>query len=226
MRNSSHLNCDGVVMLQPRLLALRGVGRSGTAHIMQRAGDRSETRPITNNIQDVFSPHGRVQRPVGMDEKGKRMALEPSTPLKSEAKSAPTANQRSANSVDGHVGARVRIRRLELGLSQERLADQLGITFQQVQKYERGSNRIGASRLHQISLVLDVPITYFFDGASEESVNTDRTASSLSSALTDPVTMRLLRAFSTIDDQQMRMKAVGIIEAIADTSGRSPAETA
>lgn len=145
------------------------------------------------------------------------MSLEPGTALKSEQKSSPV-NQRSANSVDGHVGARVRIRRLELGYSQERLAEQLGITFQQVQKYERGTNRIGASRLHQISLVLDVPITYFFDGATEDDVNTERSASPLSNALTDPATMRLLRAFSTISDPQMRLKAVAIIEAIAETS--------
>ena len=147
------------------------------------------------------------------------MALEPGSSVKPGGKASPLANQRSANSVAGHVGARVRIRRLELGLSQEKLAEQLGITFQQVQKYERGTNRIGASRLHQISLVLDVPITYFFDGATDESVDTNRTASSLSSALTDPVTMRLLRAFSTINDPQMRMRAVGIIEAISETSG-------
>ncbi len=127
-------------------------------------------------------------------------------------------NQRSANSVDGHVGSRVRLRRLELGLSQEKLADQLGITFQQVQKYERGTNRIGASRLHQIALVLQVPITYFFDGASDSPARTHADGSPLAQALSDPSTVRLVRAFASITDPLLKQKAIGIIEAIAETS--------
>src|SRR5689334_4362799 len=67
------------------------------------------------------------------------------------------------NPVDVHVGARVRQRRTLLGMSQEKLGDALGLTFQQVQKYERGANRIGASRLHHVSQVLDVPVGYFFE---------------------------------------------------------------
>ncbi len=74
---------------------------------------------------------------------------------------------RAANPVDVHVGTRVRLRRQVLKMSQEKLGDQLGVTFQQVQKYERGSNRVGASRLWKISQVLDVPINFFFDGLSE-----------------------------------------------------------
>ena len=73
---------------------------------------------------------------------------------------------RSANPVDVHVGTRVRLRRQVLKMSQEKLGDQLGVTFQQVQKYERGSNRIGASRLWKIADVLEVPINFFFDGLS------------------------------------------------------------
>ncbi len=65
--------------------------------------------------------------------------------------------------VDVHVGSRVRMRRTLLGMSQEKLGDALGLTFQQVQKYERGANRIGASRLHEISRILDVPVSYFFE---------------------------------------------------------------
>lgn len=137
-----------------------------------------------------------------------------------EQRFQPVPNQRSANSVDSHVGSRVRLRRLELGLSQEKLADQLGITFQQVQKYERGTNRIGASRLHQIALVLQSPITYFFEGASETALpRTD--GSPLSQVLADPATVRLVRAFASITDPQLKQKAVGIIEAIADTAGPS-----
>src|SRR3954465_15272797 len=67
------------------------------------------------------------------------------------------------NPIDVRVGARLRLRRNMLGLSQEKLGEAIGLTFQQVQKYERGANRIGASRLHQLSRVLDVPVTFFFD---------------------------------------------------------------
>ena len=67
------------------------------------------------------------------------------------------------NPIDIHVGSRVRLRRNMLGLSQERLGEAIGLTFQQVQKYERGANRIGASRLHDLSRVLDVPVSFFFD---------------------------------------------------------------
>jgi transcriptional regulator with XRE-family HTH domain len=67
------------------------------------------------------------------------------------------------NPIDVHVGSRVRLRRTMLGLSQEKLGEAIGLTFQQVQKYERGANRIGASRLHDLSRVLDVPVSFFFD---------------------------------------------------------------
>lgn len=75
---------------------------------------------------------------------------------------------RSANPVDVHVGARVRLRRQVLKMSQEKLGDQLGVTFQQVQKYERGTNRVGASRLWRLSQVLDVPVSYFFEGMTDQ----------------------------------------------------------
>src|SRR5579862_3410669 len=67
------------------------------------------------------------------------------------------------NPVDVHVGSRVRLRRTLLGMSQEKLGDAIGLTFQQVQKYERGANRIGASRLYDLARVLDVPVSYFFE---------------------------------------------------------------
>src|SRR5471032_288819 len=67
------------------------------------------------------------------------------------------------NPTDVHVGARVRLRRTLLGMSQEKLGDAIGLTFQQVQKYERGANRVGASRLYDLSRVLDVPVSFFFD---------------------------------------------------------------
>jgi transcriptional regulator with XRE-family HTH domain len=67
------------------------------------------------------------------------------------------------NPIDVHVGSRIRLRRNMLGLSQEKLGEAIGLTFQQVQKYERGANRVGASRLHELSRVLDVPVSFFFD---------------------------------------------------------------
>src|ERR1700676_3792628 len=73
--------------------------------------------------------------------------------------------KKAPNPIDKHVGSRVRMRRMMLGMSQEKLGDALGLTFQQVQKYEKGSNRIGASRLQQISLILQVPISFSFEGA-------------------------------------------------------------
>ena len=69
------------------------------------------------------------------------------------------------NPVDRHVGSRVRMRRIMLGMSQEKLGEGLGLTFQQIQKYEKGTNRIGASRLHQISEILQVPVSFLFEGS-------------------------------------------------------------
>jgi transcriptional regulator with XRE-family HTH domain len=73
--------------------------------------------------------------------------------------------KKAPNPIDRHVGSRVRMRRMMLNMSQEKLGDALGLTFQQVQKYEKGTNRIGASRLQQISLILQVPVSFFFEGA-------------------------------------------------------------
>src|SRR5215210_5160578 len=75
--------------------------------------------------------------------------------------------KKAPNPTDKHVGSRVRMRRMMLSMSQEKLGDALGLTFQQVQKYEKGTNRIGASRLQHISRILQVPVSFFFDGAPE-----------------------------------------------------------
>src|SRR6185295_18520764 len=75
------------------------------------------------------------------------------------------ANKKQPNPIDIHVGSRVRLRRMMLGMSQERLGEHLGITFQQIQKYEKGTNRIGASRLQHIARVLTVPVSFFFEDA-------------------------------------------------------------
>src|SRR5437764_13078512 len=94
---------------------------------------------------------GVVVRIMANDSRGENMMM-------MMAKKAP-------NPVDKHVGSRVRLRRMMLSMSQEKLGDALGLTFQQVQKYEKGANRIGASRLQQISHILQVPVAFFFEGA-------------------------------------------------------------
>src|SRR6201986_712541 len=90
-----------------------------------------------------------------------------SSPQVNNAAAAPTGPiaKKVTNPIDRHVGSRVRMSRMMLGMSQEKLGDALGLTFQQVQKYEKGANRIGASRLQQISQILQVPVSFFFDGA-------------------------------------------------------------
>src|SRR3954465_8799423 len=84
---------------------------------------------------------------------------------KAEARSSSLSN--AANPVDAHVGSRVRQRRTLLGMSQEKLGQAVSLTFQQIQKYERGANRVGASRLYQLSRILDVPVSYFFEEMPE-----------------------------------------------------------
>jgi transcriptional regulator with XRE-family HTH domain len=76
--------------------------------------------------------------------------------------------KKQPSSIDAHVGSRVRLRRMLIGMSQEKLGELLGLTFQQVQKYEKGANRIGASRLFDISTILGVPVSYFFDDVPDE----------------------------------------------------------
>src|SRR6516164_927523 len=94
----------------------------------------------------------------------------------------PLPRKKAANPIDHHVGSRVRMRRLMLAMSQEKLGAALGLTFQQVQKYEKGTNRIGASRLQQISHILQVPVAFFFEGAPKVSAPRGFSGSTLSMA--------------------------------------------
>ncbi|MBX9635254.1 MAG: helix-turn-helix domain-containing protein [Magnetospirillum sp.] len=128
------------------------------------------------------------------------------------------------NPVDVHVGARVRLRRTLLGMSQEKLGEALGLTFQQVQKYERGANRVGASRLFDLSRVLDVPVSFFFDDMSNEvEALSPRLISGLSeepsSFEADPMTKRetleLVRAYYRITDPQVRRRVLDLAKALA-----------
>ncbi|HEY4774044.1 MAG TPA: helix-turn-helix domain-containing protein [Xanthobacteraceae bacterium] len=125
------------------------------------------------------------------------------------------------NPIDRHVGSRVRMRRMMLGMSQEKLGDALGLTFQQVQKYEKGANRIGASRLQQISLILQVPVSFFFDGAPspEGSRSGDLSEAPSPSYVSDFLAtsdgLALTKAFVKIKKAKLRRRIVELVEEIA-----------
>jgi transcriptional regulator with XRE-family HTH domain len=120
--------------------------------------------------------------------------------------------------IDRHVGSRVRMRRMMLKMSQETLGDLLGLTFQQVQKYEKGTNRIGASRLQQISHILQVPVAFFFEGAPNQPAPRDGDAPSpsfVSEFLATAEGLALTKAFMRIKSPKMRRRIVDLVEEIA-----------
>jgi len=125
------------------------------------------------------------------------------------------------NPIDRHVGSRVRMRRMMLSMSQEKLGDALGLTFQQVQKYEKGANRIGASRLQQISGILQVPVSFFFEGApasgTESAGSLDEAPSPayVADFLATSDGLALTKAFMGIKDAKLRRKIVDLVEQIA-----------
>lgn len=121
---------------------------------------------------------------------------------------------------DVHVGSRVRLRRTLLGMSQEKLGEAIGLTFQQVQKYERGANRIGASRLYDLSRVLDVPVSFFFDDMPEDGpVGIDSANGAPAPGELDPMakreTLELVRAYYRIDDPAVRKRIFELTKAVA-----------
>ena len=128
---------------------------------------------------------------------------------------------KAPNPVDKYVGSRVRMRRIMLGMSQEKLGEALGLTFQQVQKYEKGTNRVGASRLQQISEILQVPVSFLFDGGPSGVVTGEGSAESASPAyiadfLATSEGLALTRAFTRIPDSKLRRSIVDLVEQIAD----------
>jgi transcriptional regulator with XRE-family HTH domain len=132
--------------------------------------------------------------------------------------------KKAPNPVDKHVGSRVRMRRMMLGMSQEKLGDALGLTFQQVQKYEKGTNRIGASRLQQISHILQVPVSFFFDGAPTvplggrlEGMSEAPSPAYVSDFLATSDGLALTKAFMRIADSKLRRRIVDLVEQIAAT---------
>jgi transcriptional regulator with XRE-family HTH domain len=126
---------------------------------------------------------------------------------------------KTPNPVDMHVGSRVRLRRMMLAISQEKLAKALGLSFQQVQKYEKGANRIGASRLEQISRFLQVPVAFFFEGASDTSAVATSEEDTRSLALmnefaSSPDGLRLIQSFTQVEDADVRRRIVDLVQAI------------
>jgi transcriptional regulator with XRE-family HTH domain len=135
------------------------------------------------------------------------------------------------NPIDVRVGARLRLRRIMLGLSQEKLGEAIGLTFQQVQKYERGANRIGASRLHELSRVLDVPISFFFDDTDPvRAPAMGGFAEPPAEAFSDPLrkreTIELVRAYFSIEDAAVCRRLLDLAKALAAGGDTSPEKLA
>ncbi len=129
----------------------------------------------------------------------------------------PTAS--NPNPIDIHVGARFRLRRTLLGMSQERLGDALGLTFQQVQKYERGANRVGASRLFELAKALSVPVSYFFDDLPSN-LEDDAPPTDPGPQDDDPMqrreTIELVRAYYRISDESARRRLYELTRSVAN----------
>lgn len=130
---------------------------------------------------------------------------------------------KSPNAIDVHVGSRVRLRRMLLGMSQEILGKQLKLTFQQIQKYEKGANRIGASRLYAIAQILGVPVQFFFDdmppdiqptGTAQGFAENDRTPF-IMDFVNSNEGLQLNTAFSGIHDTDTRRKVVDLVKALS-----------
>lgn len=118
--------------------------------------------------------------------------------------------------VDVHVGRKVRQRRTLLGMSQEKLAELFGVSFQQVQKYERGTNRVSASRLHLLSKILDVPIAFFFEGLEDKVFAVDApTPKPVKDKLSSRETLELVRAYNRIDDDALRGRLVDLARSLS-----------
>lgn len=128
--------------------------------------------------------------------------------------------KKTPNPIDIHVGSRIRLRRTMLGMSQEKLGESLGITFQQIQKYEKGTNRVGASRLQNIAGILNVPAAFFFEDAPGESVEAGGLAESSTSYVVNFLSssegVQLNRAFVKISDPKVRRRIIDLVRTLAN----------
>jgi len=132
-------------------------------------------------------------------------------------------NKKVPNPIDVHVGNRVRMRRMLIGMSQEKLGEALGLTFQQVQKYEKGANRVSASRLYQMASSLGVPIQFFFDDMPTSTHSSDLEGMAEGGApdqlmdfLNSSEGFQLGRAFSTIPDSNVRKRVLDLVKTLSD----------
>jgi transcriptional regulator with XRE-family HTH domain len=134
---------------------------------------------------------------------------------------------KAPNPIDKYVGSRVRMRRIMLGMSQEKLGEALGLTFQQIQKYEKGTNRVGASRIQQISEILQVPVSFLFEGGptsnSGDGFAEGASPTYVSDFLATSEGLALTRAFTRIADSKLRRSIVDLVEQIA--AREAPAKT-
>jgi transcriptional regulator with XRE-family HTH domain len=129
------------------------------------------------------------------------------------------SDERLANAVDEHIGKRVKARRLSIDLSQERLAELVGVTFQQIQKYENGVNRIAASRLWDMARALGVPVSYFFEGLRAEpapGVAEDGPDDLVYDMMATPEGQRLLQIFGAIKSPKLRRRVVELVRVMAE----------
>ena len=124
-------------------------------------------------------------------------------------------DERSANAVDRRLGQRVRTRRLEIGMSQERLAELLGVTFQQVQKYEKGVNRIGAGRLFEVSRILNVPVDFFYEGVSAAG-EVESDGAPVMEFVSSGEGLQLALAFMKIKDIKVRKRMLDLVKSLAE----------
>ena len=143
---------------------------------------------------------------------------------------------KAADSIDAHIGSRVRLRRMMVSVSQEQLGEALGVTFQQVQKYEKGLNRIGAGRLYRISQILKTEIGYFYEGLPvlngaaalnglQVSIEADAETAALMHFLSTSEGNSLTRAFTRIDDSATRRRLVELVRTIADANSGGPSSS-
>lgn len=128
-------------------------------------------------------------------------------------------NPRGPNAVDRHVGSRVRLRRQLLNMSQEKLGEELGVTFQQVQKYERGTNRVGAGRLWHLAKVLDVPVSFFYEGVAETAHQPGFSEGDQTPIVDDFIQsadgVALAQAFARIKDTKVRRRILELVRTLA-----------
>lgn len=152
---------------------------------------------------------------------------QPDEPEAAEAVAEVAEGGLKPSAIDAHVGARIRLRRTLMGMSQERLGEALGLTFQQIQKYERGVNRVGASRLYDLARVLDVPISFFFDDMPEPLARgggeitarrgfgfAEQQQGFTDDALNRRETLELVRAYYRITDPAVRKRVFDLIKSL------------